>query len=179
MYSTTVFTIKYIFLAIAVTGIVSDFIWMKLFNWLTIGFILLFTVTCFLFQVPWNILQWHLIAFAVVLAIGFPLSAMPSIKAFGAGDVKFAMGVSLWIGFNETLALYFISVTIVGAVVGVVMLFFQKSTFFKSLPPWGFIERWRKKPRFTPYGVAMGLCALYWVNEMPIFNNLITLSQKI
>ncbi len=162
------FIIKNLLAVIVVTGMITDLFWMRLPNWLFILFTALFIATCVYFGIGWDIFKWNLLALVVVLVIGFPLASMPSIRAFGAGDIKFAMGIALWVGWGNVLAEYFIMTGVIGGVLSIFFLIFKKWYVIDMLPPWRWLEKIKSSVKHVPYGIALGGAFFIMIQEISI-----------
>ena len=166
---TSAFIIKNLFMLIVITGIITDIIWMLLPNWLFIAFAVLFAATCYFFGIEWEMIKGHLWAILVVLLVGFPLFAVAQGKLVGAGDVKFAMGIAMWIGLGPTLLDFFILTGLFGLPLILAFFAIKKFDLLDYLPQKSYLSALRSSVNKTPYGVALGAAALFLMDKFPIF----------
>lgn len=97
-----------------------------------------------------------LIAFAIVLIIGFGLFAF---KFIAAGDAKYLAVTSLWVGSGEVLSLIFI-ISLAGGLLGLIYLFLGNQVSRLSDLIWIEIQKLeRNYPLFEYAWVASGIGA--------------------
>ncbi len=73
-------------------------------------------------------------------------------KGFGFGDVKLAVPLALLVGWPDVLVWLFMSF-LLGAVIGVILIFFKKASFGKPIP-------------FGPFLILGALISLIWGNYL-------------
>lgn len=101
-------------------------------------------------------LKSHLISFGVVFALTFVLF---SLKMIGAGDSKLASAVALWTGVKGLLPFLFF-MGIVGAVLGFIALYLQKSKPVAAPKEGSWIARVQSGESAVPYGIAIAAGAV-------------------
>jgi prepilin peptidase CpaA len=155
-------------LAISAVGALTDLVWGKIFNWLTIPALL--AGLCASYGLAgWDGLSSALLgALAAFVLYGW----MFAMGALGAGDVKFLMALGAWGGFRFVLETALLGIA-VGGLMGVLMLVFSG-----KLP--GFLRRMHyfiltvfyrelalEKPKIDhsvtmPFGIPIAIAAA-WV----------------
>ena len=98
----------------------------------------------------------HLIAFIVVFAATFVLF---SLKMIGAGDSKLAAAIAVWVGVKGLFPFLFFT-SIVGAVLGIIALYFQKKKPVEAPKEGSWIDRVQKGESAVPYGIALAIGAV-------------------
>ncbi|MDR1828513.1 MAG: prepilin peptidase, partial [Methylobacteriaceae bacterium] len=134
MHSSVIFSTR--FAVIIASGIVMDIFWRRLPNWIFLAFVGLFVIACWHYQIGWDVWKYNLMACAAVMLFGFVQFAVLGAGIIGAGDVKFAAGMSLWFGWNEVLLEFFIIACILNGFLTVIVLVLKYWTSTYGLPPW-------------------------------------------
>lgn len=107
--------------ALLIAATITDLVWGKIFNILTLPFLVGGVVTRFLAVGP-SSAGTGLLAVLVAFIAFFPLYAL---KTWAAADVKLLMAIGAWTDFKFVLQLGFVSI-FVGALVGLFILLKKK-----------------------------------------------------
>ena len=102
-------------------------------------------------------IKTHLICGGVILVLGFSLFTLGII---GGGDAKLAAATALWFGWPLSLD-YLLYSSLIGAIVAVIMVTFKLSRYGGG--------DHQGKAKFIPFGVALGIGALYVATYTPLF----------
>lgn len=129
-------------------------------NWVVLCVMALYAAWFFLSPVP---LDWQaaLLGFGITFVVGFALFAF---KIAGGGDIKLLMACSLWASGKVAMLNFLFIMSLVGAVLGIVLLVGRKYT----LPTLAMFNTKKTLPRILlegeplPYGLAIG-SAMIWL----------------
>lgn len=129
-------------------------------NWLSASLILLFILWVALADEPMN---WpmSLAAAGIVLLVGFGFFALGLMEA---GDVKLMVALSLFTGWHELTVMFLLYVSLSGAILSFILLYFRQVLRFKERVP-----RLLKRKEPVPYGLAIaaGFLALLVPGDIP------------
>ena len=151
---------------LSLAAAVTDIIWMKIPNIIPLTLLILFGVVCAYFRIDIYVVMWHLLAGLLVFAIGFVFF---SFRWVGGGDVKFAIAIAAWIGFNQLLLVYFFVSSLFGGVLTIFILILRRWSVIQMLPPWRWLERLRDPKVGIPYGVALAAGVFMTYIQTPIW----------
>ncbi len=111
-------------------------------------------------------MAWHYAVGAGFLAVGI---ALFSRNLIGGGDAKLLAAAGVWIGPGDLWA-YLGLVAVLGGVLAAVILIAQKNRGrlpFLNAIPW--LRNGEARTQPTPYGIAIGLAAVYLFYGNPVF----------
>jgi len=142
----------------------SDFVSLRIPNWLTGGLAAIFPVAALLVG---HDVHWlsHLEAGLGTFAVG---AVLFSLRVMGGGDVKLFAAVALWTGLGWLLPFVVLTTFIGGAFALVVLLLRAPAvqlavlSLFKRLPPFAH----EKTP--IPYGVPIAIAGIMMVPHLPL-----------
>jgi prepilin peptidase CpaA len=127
-----------------------DIAYRRLPNWLNIAIAVAYLPYALALGLAWTHIAGSLAVGAAVLAFGIGLF---SYGLIGGGDVKLAAAISIWIGPSLDLLRFFLLMALVGGVLALVALGWEKLTG-------------RASERALPYGVALAVSGLeYWLRH--------------
>lgn len=136
---------------LAVAAAISDFLTMRIPNWLNAVIALAFFPMAFITGMPGEVILWHCLASVVVLAVGFGLFSAGYI---GGGDAKLLAAVALWIGWTQLPPFLLITV-FAGGVLALVMKVWQMFRLEGEVHEIGWAKRLFGLKMDLPYGVAI------------------------
>ncbi len=113
---------------------------------------------------------WHALAGMLTLAIGFVLFTRGWI---GGGDAKFFAATALWLGFGP-LFTYTIYAALVGGVLTVLMLAWNRLPLPPLLAKQAWLVRLHGLRQGVPYGVALAAAGLLVFPQTSWFTNLVS-----
>lgn len=148
-------------LAVAYAGF-SDFFSMRISNWVSIVLLAAFFLLA-PFVLDIKVIGWHVVTFAVVLAIAFGLFAA---GLLGGGDAKLLAVIALWLGL-EFMVPYMFYLAIFGGLLALAFIVFRKFTLPEGLRSIPWLARLHSKTEGIPYGVALGAAALVIYPKTP------------
>lgn len=129
----------------------SDFLTLRIPNWLNAVIALAFFPMAVMTGMPVEAMFWHSIAALVVLAAGF---ALFSFGLLGGGDAKLLAAAGLWFGW-PALAPFLIFTTLAGGVLAIVMKIWRMIEVERDVREVGWMKRWFGFKADLPYGVAI------------------------
>lgn len=132
----------------------SDMATMKIPNKAVLALLLVFLVVG-LITLPIPVYLWRLVHFAVVLAIGFVLSA---IGLLGAGDAKFAAAMAPFVAIPDLMPFFYLFVPVVLAAYIIHRLVRRIPVIRAHFPTW---ESWERKD--FPMGLALGPALAFYL----------------
>ena len=134
----------------------SDLLTMTISNRLSLLLVAGFFVLAVAVGMDMRDIGYHVLAGAVVLAVGFLFFSRGWI---GGGDAKLAAAVALWFGF-EFLLPYFLWATVFGGVLTLLILKFRSFPLPPTLMHHVWVDRLHQKNTGIPYGIALAVAAL-------------------
>lgn len=158
-----------LFPAAMILAACSDFLTMKIPNWLTVVFAALFPVAALLVGLPMQEFGLHLAAGVAMLVLGFAFFAFGWI---GGGDAKFFAGTALWLGWGALLPYIFLF-SILGGVLTLVILAGRKMPLPVMLGRSDWALRLHDPRGGIPYGIALAAAGLLIFPDSDIFAALI------
>lgn len=132
-------------------------------NTLNLAFLSLFPLAGLLAPQPPDWL-WHLAAFGVVLAVGFPLFLL---RLLGGGDVKLLVAAALWLGWDRLLE-FSILVALAGGALSLALVVLRLPLMQMAWAHLGRTPRVLQKQAPVPYGVAIAVGGLLLAAELPL-----------
>jgi prepilin peptidase CpaA len=135
----------------------SDLVSMTISNKLCLALLLGFAIVAPLLGLSWPQIGGHLAAGGLVLAICFGFFAAGWI---GGGDAKLAAATALWFGFGQLLP-YFLLAAILGGVLTLVLMKLRSAPLPALAERWSWARRLHAANHGVPYGIALGLSALF------------------
>jgi prepilin peptidase CpaA len=112
----------------------------------------------------WYTFGWSLTAGFAVFCVCFALFAL---NIMGGGDAKLLSASALWFGFNVSLALFILSVALVGGILTVAILLLRSRSqeiMASGIP----IPDSLLVAKKVPYGIAIAIAGLLTYPEAPI-----------
>ena len=94
----------YILPSLLIAAALSDVMSLRIPNWLTLLTAFLFFPVAFAMHMPWAEFQWHLLAGALLLFVGYLLFTF---GVFGGGDGKLMAAAGLWFGTSNAFPFLF------------------------------------------------------------------------
>jgi prepilin peptidase CpaA len=107
---------------------------------------------------PLDVMQWHLLAGAVMLVVGFGLFARGYI---GGGDAKLVAAVGLWIGWSSLLP-FVIVTTLAGGALAILYKLWELVRVEQEVRDVVWLRRVFRSDLELPYGIAIATGAV-WV----------------
>lgn len=136
---------------LAVAAAVSDFLTMRIPNWLNAIIVLAFFPMAFATGMAGEAILWHCLAAIIVLVIGFGLFSAGFI---GGGDAKLLAAAALWIGWTQ-LPPFLVFTALAGGVLAVIMKAWQMFRLEGEVHEIGWAKRIFGFKMDLPYGVAI------------------------
>jgi len=160
------------FICLMAWAAVTDFVRFRIFNVNVLALIGLFCIFALIKYWPLSIealenIAWHIAASLVCFfffLIFFILGQM------GAGDVKLVAAIALWFGWNPITVQYVLYALIAGGVLTVVLYIWRRFDLPALLQKSRVLKRLHVRSLHTPYGISLGLTAIWFSFQMPIFN---------
>lgn len=132
----------------------TDLKWMKIQNKAVLALVAVYLVVGFL-TLPLTVWAWGWVSLAVVLAVGFVMSAAGML---GAGDAKFAAAMAPFIALGD-LSLFLMLLGLTVIVTFVAHRIFRRTALAQRwAPDW---ESWHR--REFPLGLALGPALLAYI----------------
>lgn len=147
-----------LFPTLVIAAAIGDLFTMRIPNWLNGAMALSVLPMAGVAGMPLDVAQWHLLAGAVMLAVGFGLFARGYI---GGGDAKFMAAAGLWIGWSALLPFLLVT-TLAGGVLAIVMKLRQLVRADREVGDHGWLRRAIRAELDLPYGIAIAVGAV-WV----------------
>ena len=145
-----------LFPAMMILAGVKDAMTYRIPNWLSLAVALLFWPLAIVNGMPGELLLWHGITGAVLLAVGFGLFA---VGLFGGGDAKLMAAAGFWFGWP--VAMKFLVITaLAGGALAIVVALWSALQLDQGMRGRTWIERWKNKKLDVPYGVAFAAGAV-------------------
>jgi len=154
-------------------ALVTDLLWGRIFNWLTIPAILIGLAVSF-FLGGWNGLGS---SFLGVIAAFVIYGALFAFRVMGAGDVKLLMAIGAWGGLKVSLQVALLGVLLGGAMAFVILLFKGRLPGFlrkihASLLSFFVRELEFQPPKVDrkltmPFGIPLAIAAIWVVTLHP------------
>lgn len=153
------------FSGVVLFAMVSDIRGMTIPNEVSIALLFLFVPVAGISGIGLEDLALHFAAGFVMFAIGAALFAL---NMFGGGDVKMLAAVAVWVGFDNLLALLLL-VTLIGGVLSIAILGIKRSSITASFGALPWLHGPAAEQNKIPYGIAIGLGALFLLPRLPVF----------
>ncbi len=109
-----------IFPALVLYAALNDFRHYRIPNKLNLAIFASFFPVALLLGMPWEVMLWHVIGFAVVFGAMFALFMLLPGGKFGGGDAKMISAVAIWIDWHM-LPTFIVMMLLAGGVLAVVM----------------------------------------------------------
>lgn len=136
---------------LAVVAAASDFLTLRIPNWLNAVIALAFFPMALVTGMPGEAIMWHCLTASAVLVIGFGLFSAGFI---GGGDAKLLAATALWIGGAQLLP-FVVFTALAGGVLVLVMLVWALLQFEGETHEIGWAKRLFGFKMDLPYGVAI------------------------
>lgn len=147
-----------LFPTLVIAAAIGDFLNMRIPNWLNGAMALSVVPMAWLAGMPLAVAQWHLLAGAVMLAVGFGLFARGYV---GGGDAKLMAAAGLWIGWTSLLPFVLIT-TIAGGALAIIYKAWQLVRTEHEVRDFVWLRRVLRADLELPYGIAIAVGAV-WV----------------
>ena len=143
---------------------ITDLFTMTIPNRISIVLIGTFIVIAPFVGLDWQTFGWNLIAGLAVFFVCFALFAT---NVMGGGDAKLLTASAVWFGFNASLAVFLISVALLGGLltIGILLLRSRSQEIMASGIP---IPDSLLVAKKVPYGIAIAMAGLLTYPEAPI-----------
>jgi len=160
-------TCEVLLLGLLITGAVHDVWFFRLPNWLTFSTAVV--------ALPWLLLSLpslppillHVLAAIVMLLVGMLAFRF---QMLGGGDVKWLASLIFWVGFNLDFMRFLVMTSLVGGVLGVIVLILSKVR-----PGYGL----KDGKRHLPYGVAIAAAGVdFWIRRTQLGQALAALARS-
>jgi prepilin peptidase CpaA len=149
----TVFLVQTLFPFLLVTAGISDFLTLKIPNWLTAATALLFFPMAFAAGMPIENILWQCAAALALLVAGFGLFAA---GLFGGGDAKLLAAAALWFGWPDVVH-FLIYTAFAGGVLAAAVGLWSAVHLDQEIRGNTWIRRWMNAKPSVPYGVAFAV----------------------
>jgi prepilin peptidase CpaA len=137
---------------VLIAAAISDVISLRIPNFMAVALVAFFAVYVIAAAVPLNVVIWHVMSGALVLAVGMGLFAF---GLFGGGDVKLLAAVALLVGWSSLILLLFV-VSLVGGILAVVIAALRLRQSRHCLSAMGLRSAIFEGERaYVPYAVAI------------------------
>lgn len=153
MYSMISFLAQTLLPFLVVAAGASDFLTLRIPNWLNAVIALAFFPMAVMTGMPGETMLWHGIAALAVLAGGF---ALFSLGLIGGGDAKLLAAAGLWFGW-PALAPFLVFTALAGGVLAIVMKVWQMIQVERDMREVGWMKRWLSFKADLPYGIAIAV----------------------
>lgn len=129
----------------------SDFLTMRIPNWLNAVIALAFFPMALATGMPMDAILWHCLAAFVVLFFGF---ALFSCGLLGGGDAKLLAAAGLWFGWPALIP-FLVFTTLAGGVLAIAMKLWKMVEIERDVSETNWLKRWLSFKMDLPYGVAI------------------------
>ena len=136
---------------LVVAAAASDFLTLRIPNWLNALIALAFFPMALLTGMPAEAILWHSVGALVVLVLGF---ALFSFGWLGGGDAKLFAAAGLWFGW-PALGPFLVFTTVAGGILAIVMKGWQLVQIERDVREVNWMKRWFSFKADLPYGVAI------------------------
>lgn len=150
----------------------SDLFSMNISNKVSLILIAAFVGFAFTLGMDFQTILWHFLTFALVLSIGFVLFAL---NIIGGGDAKLAASTALWLGWAHT-GPYIILASFIGGLLTLLILKFRSGLVPEKFNKLEWVLRLHDSKNGAPYGIALGLAALFIYPSTPWMEQVIALT---
>jgi prepilin peptidase CpaA len=147
-----------LFPTLVVAAAVGDMLTMRIPNWLNAAVALSILPMAALVGMPLEVIQWHLLAGLIMLAVGFGLFSRGYI---GGGDAKLMAAAALWVGWSSLLPFLLVT-TLAGGVLAIVYKLWQLVRTEHEVRDFVWLRRVIRADLQLPYGIAIAAGAV-WV----------------
>lgn len=153
----------------------SDLFSMNISNKVSLILIAGFAVFAFSMGMDTQTVIWHFATFMLVLSVGFCLFAL---NIIGGGDAKLAASTALWLGWSYT-GTYIVLASFIGGLLTLAILKFRSHIIPEKLNKTEWVLRLHDKNNGAPYGIALGLSALFVYPSTPWMEQVILMTAQI
>ena len=163
-----------VFVLLMGAAAISDLRAFRIPNALVLAIAVLFVLAAPAAGMPWQVTVWHLLAGALLFALGY---ALFSFGVIGGGDAKLAAAAALWVGW-AALPHFLLYTALAGGCLAIAMLVWELIRMHVELtatdPESSFFKRIISLRPDLPYGVAIavGACAAltrtWWASSLPV-----------
>ena len=150
----------------------SDLLTMNISNKVSLILISAFVVFAFVIDMDTQTVLWHFLTFILVLTVGFVLF---SLNVIGGGDAKLAASTALWLGWAHT-APYIVLASFIGGLLTLLILKFRSGIIPEKFNKMEWVLRLHDSKNGAPYGIALGIAALFIYPSTPWMEKIITLA---
>lgn len=147
-----------LFPTLVVAAAIGDVLTMRIPNWLNGATALAVVPMAVLAGMPLDVVQWHLLAGAVMLLFGFGLFARGYI---GGGDAKLLAAAGLWVGWSALLPFVLVT-TLAGGALAIIYKLWQLVRTEHVVRDFTWLRRAMRADLELPYGIAIAVGAM-WV----------------
>jgi len=147
-----------LFPMLVVAAAIGDLLTMRIPNWLNGATALSVVPMAALAGMPFDVVQGHLLAGAVMLVLGFLLFARGYV---GGGDAKLLAAAGLWIGWGSLLPFVLVT-TIAGGALAILYKMWQLVRTEQEVRDFVWLRRVLRADLELPYGIAIAAGAV-WV----------------
>ena len=169
------YALVFIFPFMMIFSSFSDLFSMNISNKVSLILIAAFVIFVMVLGMDMHTILWHFITFTLVLSIGFALFAA---NIIGGGDAKLAASTALWLGWAHT-APYILLASAIGGLLTLLILKFRSILVPEKLNKLEWVLRLHDKNNGAPYGIALGVAALFVYPTTPWMEQVIALTAKI
>ncbi|MCJ8507753.1 prepilin peptidase [Rhizobium lemnae] len=153
------------FSACLIYAALSDFLTMKIPNWLSLALIILFIPAAWLSEMSAAAIGYSLGVAVAVFAVCFLLFVL---NVMGGGDAKLLTALALWFGLTPALLVFLVNVAFAGGVLTLAILAIRwKSHWVTDRGVW--LPTSLTTTKKIPYGIAIAVGALMAMPQAPIF----------
>jgi prepilin peptidase CpaA len=147
-----------LFPTLVIAAAIGDLLTMRIPNWLSGATALSVPPMAALAGMPLDVVQWHLLAGAVMLVVGFGLFARGYL---GGGDAKLMAAAGLWIGWSSLLPFVLVT-TLAGGALAILCKLWQLLRTEQEIRDFVWLRRALRAKLELPYGIAIAVGAV-WV----------------
>lgn len=166
------YALVFIFPFMMIFSSFSDLFSMNISNKVSLILIAGFVVLAFAIGMDMNTLLMHFATFALVLTVGFVLFAL---NIIGGGDAKLAASTALWLGWAHT-GPYILLASFIGGLLTLLILKFRSGLVPEKLNKLEWVLRLHDNKNGAPYGIALGIAALFIYPSTPWMEQVIALT---
>ena len=166
------YSLVFIFPFMMIFSSFSDLLTMNISNKVSLILITAFVVFTFVMGMDGQTVLWHFLTFILVLTVGFVLFAL---NIIGGGDAKLAASTALWLGWAHT-APYIVLASFIGGILTLLILKFRSGIIPEKFNKMEWVLRLHDSKNGAPYGIALGIAALFIYPSTPWMEKIITLA---
>lgn len=169
------YALVFIFPFMMIFSSFSDLFSMSISNKVSLVLIIGFFIFALSIGMDYQTILSHFSIFALVLVIGFSLFAL---NIIGGGDAKLVASTALWLGWAH-VGQYILLASFLGGILTILLLKFRANLIPEKLNKTEWVLRLHDSNNGAPYGIALGLAALFIYPSTPWMEQVISMAAGV